>query len=970
VPTIKDNWSGTTLSGGRYRVTGHLGDGGMGSVYRAFDNSLETDVVIKTPRRSLLEDPAFARRFQVEIRSLVQLSHPHIVRIIDVGDHAGLPFAVMQFLGGGSIESRRERSSNGSIRPMAVDGLIEWLPDVAEALDFMHSQNFVHRDVKPANILFDAHSNVYLSDFGLAKAIAGASDLHRHTKLTGSGLVVGTPHYLAPELILDESCDGRADQYALAVTIHELLSGQMPIDAPTPAAVLVEQTRRSPTALIEHVPTIPAKLSAAVLRALSKKPEERFSSCVEFSAAVLATVDSERLRTRSPPVVYGRISHGPTARVPCPACQKIIRMTEKSRGKRTWCPGCKTPIEVSHDLLSIRELCNVTAKVGTGLTPDRSSCRSETRSIVTYEAGDSERQNESLPAELKDNYSTTTVSQAAAESLVCKPGNRSTRARRWGQRIGTLAFAVIVSAIAWTWYGRSQPTLIVDQTKTSESIAERTESFILADIPDQSVQFDEQFLHLIRAHNDSSSSLKYRLNEAPPTMRVDSRGVITWDASQDRTPGKYLVTIGVCTSVPVGPLVERSFVVTVVAPPQSAQLIPARTPPTVAIVRVDPNLPVAGQDISVYVTGEDVDGKPVRCEYRRTGEKDWLVAQDNRFTLASIPVGVLSLQLRSIDAVGTSSAIVTQTFKIEPLPRESAPAPATAMLTEPAKAKDAPMPDKSIPIPAKSLSALKFDVIWEKPAVMPVWEFELQLNEKEFSTANLRHNVERLFLVSVVGYRDIVNAKLTTFYAGVWLNTPAPTNFQVVSAHNNYPYPECPPTCTTIWANVFEGDDPTQSSIAYIVAPKPKTVSGVQHVTTSLRHFRDSNADLTAKGSRPIIISSDGAKFYTYWVNDGVAFEYSGAMTFQGCKDALRSVPEGWQPIWINAYPAPTTEVIFEAKERVNVKRGDRLYALICAKSVDSTPWATSVAITAAQLKDEMAQRKAQGYWPKVISAE
>jgi serine/threonine protein kinase len=169
---------GKTLAGGRYRVAALLGEGGMGSVFRAHDAHLNAEVVIKVPKPGLLADPNFAPRFGREVRSLVRLAHAHVVRILDVGEHEGLPFAVMQFLAGGSLRQRLEGSS-GAGTAAALADLASWLPDVANALDYIHSQGYVHRDVKPDNILFDGIGHVCLGDFGIAKALAGAEGRER-----------------------------------------------------------------------------------------------------------------------------------------------------------------------------------------------------------------------------------------------------------------------------------------------------------------------------------------------------------------------------------------------------------------------------------------------------------------------------------------------------------------------------------------------------------------------------------------------------------------------------------------------------------------------------------------------------------------------------------------------------------------------------------------------------------------------
>lgn len=280
---------GANLSHGRYQVRSKLGEGGMGFVYRAWDLNLETDVVIKVPRPAMLEEPGFAKRFAEEIRALVKLSHPHIVKVLDVGSSEGLTFAVMDFLSGGSLEDRR--GGHGA-QPMPPASLRGWLPQVAGALDFVHGKNYVHRDVKPANILFDASGNAYLSDFGVVKALAGHDGGDKEQSLTGTGLVLGTPHYMAPELVLGQAFDGRIDQYALAVTIYEVLAGRRPIDAPSPGAVLVQQTLQQPMPLTQLC-AVSEQLSQAVARGLAKDPRHRFASCSALKDAVLAGLDAQ-----------------------------------------------------------------------------------------------------------------------------------------------------------------------------------------------------------------------------------------------------------------------------------------------------------------------------------------------------------------------------------------------------------------------------------------------------------------------------------------------------------------------------------------------------------------------------------------------------------------------------------------------------------------------------------------------------
>jgi serine/threonine protein kinase len=288
-----DSWNGRTLSGGRYKVATKLGEGGMGVVYRAWDNHLETDVVIKFPQPVLQATTDFSARFLREVRSLVRLAHPHVVRVLDVDEEGGVCFAVMQFLAGGSLYDRPTRASDGGALPMTLASLCDWLEAVADALDFIHAEGFIHRDVKPENILFDAHGNAYLSDFGMAKALAAILPENYGAKLTGAGMMIGTPGYVAPEQIMGQHVDGRSDQYGLASTVYEMLVGRNPFSGVPLSAILVHQTTKGARPPNEVCASIPAPVSLAIHRAMSIEPPDRFSSCAEFARAVLQASESK-----------------------------------------------------------------------------------------------------------------------------------------------------------------------------------------------------------------------------------------------------------------------------------------------------------------------------------------------------------------------------------------------------------------------------------------------------------------------------------------------------------------------------------------------------------------------------------------------------------------------------------------------------------------------------------------------------
>ncbi len=330
------SWVGLVLDG-RYRVTGKLGEGGMADIYKARDTRLDCDVVLKVPQAVLLRDPAFARRFTHEVRSLVRLTHPHVVKISDAGVHEGTPFAVMQFLPGGSLGDRR-----GSAAGQPALALGAWLEGVAAALDFIHTQHFVHRDVKPENILFDEHGHVYLSDFGIAKALGDGRSQGQRTVLTNPGAVQGTLPYMAPELIVGQPYDGRVDQFGLAVTVYELLSGRFPFSGETPTAVY-EQQKIPPLPLAALVSGVPEALSAAVQQALTRDPKQRYASCRAFSEAVLKAAEQAARQAHgsaSPPPVLS-VTPRTSLTLTCPGCRKTYALPPSAGGKKVRCPSCE-----------------------------------------------------------------------------------------------------------------------------------------------------------------------------------------------------------------------------------------------------------------------------------------------------------------------------------------------------------------------------------------------------------------------------------------------------------------------------------------------------------------------------------------------------------------------------------------------------------------------------------------------------
>jgi len=331
--------------GSSYRVLARIGAGGMGVVYRVWDHGLDRYAVAKVPRQCLAADPSMLARFQREMEAMRRIRHPAVVPVTDFGGHDGLPFAVMPYLAGGSL-ARRQPIRGGRPAPANSATLRHWLPAVADALDHVHAAGFVHRDVKPDNILFDGRGNAVLADFGIATFVRSLAERfapavtapERAFQLTAAGLVIGTPHYVAPEVVAGGAATGPTDQYALAAVVHEILAGHPPIGGSSAAEILAAQINRLPVPLTELRPELPDSLSRAVSRGLAKRPAERFESCREFADFALLHVSEE-------PV--------PPPRLACPLCDRMMSMPPAWAGHNGRCPGCRTVLFVADDLQSV-----------------------------------------------------------------------------------------------------------------------------------------------------------------------------------------------------------------------------------------------------------------------------------------------------------------------------------------------------------------------------------------------------------------------------------------------------------------------------------------------------------------------------------------------------------------------------------------------------------------------------------------
>jgi serine/threonine-protein kinase len=266
---------------GHYRVVAELGRGGMGIVYKAHEESLNRFVAIKVLGEHLTEDPGHVERFLREARSAASLNHPNIVQIYAVSEEDGRHFFAMEYVSGRSLQQILK--SSGPLDPIQVAKIAL---QTASGLRAAHEQGIIHRDIKPANLLIDERGLVKIADFGLALVTGGVS------RLTATGMFMGTPGYLSPEQCLDQDPDHRTDIYSLGVTLYEALSGKVPFTADSPLALLRQIVEVEPPDLGELKPDVDPELRTIVARMMAKDRDLRVSSCAELIGGLEGFLES------------------------------------------------------------------------------------------------------------------------------------------------------------------------------------------------------------------------------------------------------------------------------------------------------------------------------------------------------------------------------------------------------------------------------------------------------------------------------------------------------------------------------------------------------------------------------------------------------------------------------------------------------------------------------------------------------
>ena len=294
-------YAGGSVANGRYQLRDLLGEGGMASVYLAYDSALDRQVAIKTLHTELGREASFRERFRREAQAVAKLSHTNIVSVFDTGedtlDGGMMPYIVMEYVEGQPLGSVLA-SDVHQYGAMPADKALKVTADVLAALEVSHEMGLVHRDIKPGNVMMTKRGVVKVMDFGIARAMQSGV-----TSMTQTGMVVGTPQYLSPEQALGRPVDARSDLYSVGIMLFQLLTGRLPFDADSPLAIAYAHVQEEPVAPSSVNRSVSPAMDALVARALRKNPNERFPSAAAMRDECLRVLSAGQ--SAAPVIVPG-----------------------------------------------------------------------------------------------------------------------------------------------------------------------------------------------------------------------------------------------------------------------------------------------------------------------------------------------------------------------------------------------------------------------------------------------------------------------------------------------------------------------------------------------------------------------------------------------------------------------------------------------------------------------------------------
>jgi serine/threonine protein kinase/Tfp pilus assembly protein PilF len=263
--------SGSTFAG-RFQIIEELGRGGMGSVYRALDKKLSEEVALKLIKPEIASDKKTVERFSNELKIARKIAHKNVGKMYDLNEEEGTHYITMEYVSGQDLKGLIRQS-----KQLTVGTAISITKQICDGLSEAHSLGVVHRDLKPSNIMIDKNGNARIMDFGIARSIEGKG-------ITGAGIMIGTPEYMAPEQVEGKAVDQRTDIYSLGIILYEMLTGRVPFEGDTALTVAVKHKTEMPKAPTEYNERIPEDLSQLILKCLEKDKEKRFQSVDEFSS--------------------------------------------------------------------------------------------------------------------------------------------------------------------------------------------------------------------------------------------------------------------------------------------------------------------------------------------------------------------------------------------------------------------------------------------------------------------------------------------------------------------------------------------------------------------------------------------------------------------------------------------------------------------------------------------------------------
>lgn len=251
---------------GRYRIEAQIGAGGMSTVYRAFDETLEREVAIKVMHAEISRDPGALERFGREARTVAKLSDPHVVMVIDAGDDDGNPYIVFEYVRGDTLKDRVRREG-----PLPVSEAVAYAIEIGRALEAAHGRGLVHRDIKPQNVMIDEEGRAKVTDFGIARGL-------EPTQLTAAGKVIGTTDYVSPEQALGHDVTGQSDIYSLGIVLFEMLVGDTPFKGDSGVGVAMKHVQEGLPDVQRRRPEVSAALAAVIERATAKEIGNRYAT--------------------------------------------------------------------------------------------------------------------------------------------------------------------------------------------------------------------------------------------------------------------------------------------------------------------------------------------------------------------------------------------------------------------------------------------------------------------------------------------------------------------------------------------------------------------------------------------------------------------------------------------------------------------------------------------------------------------